>query len=390
LLRPDRQPDQILSDAYKKAMFEFNNDNGKSFLSGLSNNAKNWLTIIVKNAERHKAIVTALATSLTKKIETPAQDIRYHQEWMLNGYSGRTFDTKYVTPFFKKVFPHIAMKESGWLTRSLEQPYPFTLDYPGHIKNKEVKDAFLQILNDVEVNKADPEKYLIALFILLIDMSSKINALISQNVITHSKKTVMIETIINCLKSHFFTKYNSSGASMLPPIAVYSLYKIMVKEVDRYKGKKLKPLRSHFSPDIHEGAIGDIEVVDENEQIFEAVEIKYDKPITTNDLIDAYKKFQNTSIKRYYLLTTNEHFIQKGEEGKVESLKQTIRHNHGCEIIINGIIESIKYYLRLIKDPNEFIEEYTNNLRLKIRESAGIKSEHVEVWFKILQQINKS
>lgn len=55
------------------------------------------------------------------------------------------------------------MKESGWLTRSLEQNIPYELDFPGKIQNKNVKVAFLNILNDVEVNGADSEKYVTAI-----------------------------------------------------------------------------------------------------------------------------------------------------------------------------------------------------------------------------------
>lgn len=46
---------------------------------------------------------------------------------MDKGYSGRSFDTKYITPFMKFKFPKIAMRESGWLTRSLEQLEPYDL-----------------------------------------------------------------------------------------------------------------------------------------------------------------------------------------------------------------------------------------------------------------------
>ena len=56
----------------------------------------------------------------------------------------------------KEKFRRFAMAESGWLTRSLEQNLPYTLEYPGRIQGKTVKDAFLQILNDIEENKADP------------------------------------------------------------------------------------------------------------------------------------------------------------------------------------------------------------------------------------------
>ena len=60
-------------------------------------------------------------------------------------------------------FSPLRMKESGWLTRSLEQNIPYELDFPGKIQNKNVKAAFLNILNDVEVNGADSEKYVTAI-----------------------------------------------------------------------------------------------------------------------------------------------------------------------------------------------------------------------------------
>lgn len=87
---------------------------------------------------------------------------------MSNGYSGRSLDTKIVTPFIREKFGRLAMKESSWLTRSIEQPQPFTLNFSGKIRNTDVKNAFLRILNDVEVNYASAENYLYTLFALLI------------------------------------------------------------------------------------------------------------------------------------------------------------------------------------------------------------------------------
>lgn len=158
---------QILEKFYKIAINEIKRDDGEIFLKKLNDNQRNWLFRIISNAESFKAIVTVLTTSLVKKIESPKQDTRYHKNELRGGYSGRTFDTKFITPFFKRYFPRFSMKESGWLTRSIEQPHPFTVKFPGKIRNKEVKQAFLQILNDIEENKSDPENYLTAFFILL-------------------------------------------------------------------------------------------------------------------------------------------------------------------------------------------------------------------------------
>ncbi|MGB5769798.1 MAG: DNA cytosine methyltransferase [Crocosphaera sp.] len=83
-----------------------------------------YLKIIAKYSPKQKGVYTVLITLLTHKIIEPKQDIRYHQKNLPNGFSGRTIDTQYITPTLKELgLP--AMAESGWLTRSLEQPYPY-------------------------------------------------------------------------------------------------------------------------------------------------------------------------------------------------------------------------------------------------------------------------
>ena len=58
---------------------------------------------------------------------------------MDQGFSGRSIDTKYITPTLKEL-GLTSMSESGWLTRSLEQPYPYDFKYQGKISK--VKDEF--------------------------------------------------------------------------------------------------------------------------------------------------------------------------------------------------------------------------------------------------------
>ena len=57
---------------------------------------------IIEKAESFRGVLTVLITSLVKKIEIPTQDVRNHQAKLPNGYSGRTFDTKHITPFMKE------------------------------------------------------------------------------------------------------------------------------------------------------------------------------------------------------------------------------------------------------------------------------------------------
>lgn len=379
---------QILEKFYKAAIKEIKRDNGEIFLKKLNDNQRNWLFRIVSNAESFKAIVTVLTTSLVKKIENSKQDIRYHKNELKGGYSGRTFDTKFITPFFKKYFPRFSMKESGWLTRSIEQPHPFTVKFPGKIRNKDVKQAFLQILYDVEENKSGPENYLIALLILLAREINRSNSLLSKHKLNFQKKNLTINLIIENLKEHFFTKYKNAGASRLPVIAIYSIYEILLGDIAKYKGKKLLPLKSHVASDIKAKEIGDVEIIDgKRKSIFEGVEIKHGIPIDFLIVRDAYEKIKDIPIERYYILTTAEPNIKKGEGKKVLQLVNEIRKNHGCEIVVNGLIPSLKYYLRLVRNLDEFMARYSKNIKIEASISTVIKLEHLEKWNETIKEL---
>ncbi|MEK7397883.1 MAG: DNA methyltransferase [Candidatus Poribacteria bacterium] len=377
----EKHPDEILEYCYQSAKNEVENDKGESFLLSLNDQQRDWLDIIIDKSESFKAILAVLTTSLIKKIVDTDQDVRYHKVELKNGYSGRTLDTKFITPFFKSKWTRLAMSESGWLTRSLEQPHPFTLNFPGKIKNKAVKESFLQILNDVEENKTNPDLYLIALFINLI---KKQNISLHKSFHTNISEEATIKSIIEQLKLHFFSDYNVSGASRLPVIAIYSIYEILISEFSRYKGRKLKPLKSHLASDKSSRSIGDIEIIDKNNRYFEAIEIKHGKPIDAIMVRDAYEKFKNKPINRYYLLTTSEPDIESDQKENVCSEISKIKEEHGCEIIVNGIVPSLKYYLRLLSEPKKLIERYTYNLYAEFKKSTEIKEEHVTKWQEIL------
>jgi DNA (cytosine-5)-methyltransferase 1 len=106
----------------------------------------------LEKSESAKGVLTVVLTSIVYKHFNNQQDIRLHQANMENGYSGRSFDTANITPFLKrKNFP--AMAESGWLTRSLEQNRPYDKNYPGSIRPKELKDAFIGLVDEIQKKK---------------------------------------------------------------------------------------------------------------------------------------------------------------------------------------------------------------------------------------------
>jgi DNA (cytosine-5)-methyltransferase 1 len=159
-----------------------------------------------------------------------------------------------------------------------------------------------------------------------------------------------------------------------------------MKDVRKYTDKKLEPLRSHLAPDDHAHRIGDVEVVDKSNNFFEGVEVKHNIPISTSLIIDSYEKLKRTTVVRFYLLTTAEPNIEKNEQDEIIGTIENIKLEHGCEVIVNGLIPSLKYYLRLIQNPAEFVNIYSKNLLLEFSKTTEIKKEHITTWNKIVKE----
>ncbi|MEW8994435.1 DNA cytosine methyltransferase [Clostridium sp.] len=364
-------PQQFLENIYIKA-------NSTDFAeTQLTKKQLGWVKSIVEKEETLKGVYSVLVSSLTYKSLYPEQDVRYHKIELENGYSGRSFDTKYVTPFLKSKKFFGAMKESGWLTRSLEQAHPFTLDFPGKISNKVVKDAFLQILNDVEENNANSEIYLTNIFGLsLIEKAKKTVKLINP---VKPESSLNIDQIIQYLEDHFYYKYSSRGASILPVLAFYSIYECLIQEMGRYKNKKLDKLGSHTSCDRSSKATGDIVIRDKTKnELYEVIEIKFDIAPNAIMINDAYEKFKSGPVQRYYVLSTSH--ADEEEQFKIDEEVIRIREEHGCQVIVNGIFPSLKYYLRLLENTDSFMNKYIENLE----KNSELNFEHKIAWNRIL------
>ncbi|MEW6084698.1 MAG: hypothetical protein AB1607_08900 [Chloroflexota bacterium] len=168
-------------------------------------------------------------------------------------------------------------------------------------------------------------------------------------------------------------------------LVMYAMYVIFMKASKRYSGKSLAPLRFHTSRDSRSRSFGDIDVINPDSTPFESVEIKHNKPITP-DMVDiVYRRIKNTQIDRYYILTTSDPNFDNYESVMQEIEKY--RKVHPCEIIADGVIPSLKYYLRLISNPQDIIGEYTKWLEFEYRRASGIKREHLQVWQEIRQSL---
>jgi len=317
---------------------------------------------------------TNIVTCLAIKVARPDVDIRYHQV-QIQGQTERGANFNFRGLSEKVVYPWLndhafEGAKSGWQTRTFERPKPYMLTYDENIGD--IKDAFLITFDEIEEHTQpadDTLAYLI--YQQMVHREFK-------KIVLSIPRTQDIQLIVNVFKSHFFYRYKASkGASRLPVLALYAIYLVLIEQLERYRGMELKPLEEHSAADSQTGAIGDIEVIrSDSKEVFEAIEVKHDIALNERIIQDAATKIMNKTVDRYYILTT--HNTCEPDEILAQRIAK-VKSLYNCQLIANGVIPSLKYYLRLLSDPSLVFPKYVELLAT----DKTIKHEHREVWNKL-------
>ncbi len=192
-----------------------------------------------------------------------------------------------------------------------------------------------------------------------------------------NSEKLTIGNIVKSLDEHFRTNYSIHGGSKLPVLAFFAIYKSLINELSRYKECALKEIGSHTASDRTSKTAGDIEIF-KNGNLFEAIEIKLDKAIDVNMVRIANEKITRFNPNRYYILSYIG--IKETEKVEIDNLIDEMKLKHGCQIIINGLLPTIKYYLRLITSLDEFVSNYSD----LIEKDKEIKKIHKEKWNELI------
>ena len=332
------------------------------------------LELMAKHCEKASGGYSNLITSLSiKAVLEDAVDIRYHQVQIQNqtnrpaGFNFRGVSETVI--YMWMTAQEFSCAKSGWQTRTFERPKPYMLDYDENIGT--IKNPFLTCYDQIETYNQS------ALFSLAFLFWRRMQLREATKIVLAAPKISDVIQITNLFEAHFFYKYkDSKGASRLPVLALYSIYDVLIGELTRYSNKCLKPLESHSAADTQTGAIGDIEVVNEDRTVFEAVEIKHGLQVTKAMVETAKQKIRGSQVDRYYILTThNQHDPEAEVQKEVDVVKQLL----GCQLIVNGVIPTIKYYLRLLTNPGAVLLVYAKVLA----DDEAIGFEHRDIWNKI-------
>lgn len=323
--------------------------------------------------ENQKGLFTVLLTLGIHKILNPHQDIRKHQVAITGGFSGRTIDTKYITPTLMELgLP--SMRESGWLTRSLEQPHPYDKNYPGKIQTG--KENFLNLVDFIETESKYSKDIVSSILLLLEEIKIK-NAIKLIPLVNPEK--LSLENIFSGLELLLNKDYSVSGGSKIPVLIFYSALKILCNEIDRYRDFNLKELGSHLSADTRSNSSGDIEIF-KDDKLVESYEIKFDVEITSHILNRAKEKIYKHNPERYFILSSR---VSNNDKKDINEIIKNIRNDHGCQIFIDSPIKIIKHYLFLLSKLDRFIQELSKN----IINDKELKIEHKKEWEKIYNSL---
>lgn len=360
-----------LNVALNEAEEAFNTDDLPN--EGLSARFQEALERMSRSAEKASAAFTNIVTCLTIKVVMPEVDIRYHQVQIQKdtdrpaGFGFRNLSEVVIYPWLSDHTFDGA--KSGWQTRTLERLKPYTLDYAENIGD--VKEPFLTCFDEVEEQGQSAVlglRYL--LFLQVVSRESK-------HIRLSVPQTQDIALIVELFRQHFFHSYRARGASRLPVLALYAIYSVMMDELGRFQGKELKLLEEHSAADVQTGAVGDIEVVStHNQSVFEAIEVKHNIPMSEKIVIDVEQKISTKKLDRYYILTT--HANCEPDAQTMQRIRG-IRTLYQCQIIANGVLPSLRYYLRLVTDPSQVFPRYVTLLQ----DDLAIAHEHLVVWNEI-------
>lgn len=288
-----------LENAYQAALLNFHNET--SIALKLPSSLKNLCDSTHLKGIRATAAFNNLITGLSIKNTFPNLDVRYHQTGIQDQshlgeswFNHRGISENLIYPWLSS--HHFVGAKSGWQTRTLERPKPYILSYDENISI--IKKEFLEFYDIFEtVSLGELNSLLIYLLELQIKYRDK------QNITLATPNISNINRITNHIKDHIFFDYLGKGASRLPVLALYAILQLVEKQITRYASWTLLPLESHSAADSQTNSSGDIEFIDSDRKLIEAIEVKHNIVVDENLVNEIILKVSSFQLDRFYIHT---------------------------------------------------------------------------------------
>jgi DNA (cytosine-5)-methyltransferase 1 len=361
----------VLSEAYERASVIAETEG----VSAEANAAGVKLAELARSlgALNHASRGVALTLSAYKAV-APQQDITAHMTDFPGGFAGRAIDTDVTVPFLQA---HSLPKssQSHWLTRRIVERR-LTKGLIPKTTPKQAGPLLVQVVNAVN-DSNDPEVAAAVVTLIMLELVLERNR--SRVSLTRPKHLTIAEVV--ALLDRHFSRYYKKNAPRLPQLAMYAAYECLLDSVERYSALALDPLLSVKAADRKAGTVGDVVVRSEGVP-FEGVEVKLGIPVSQTHVFDAIDKLRSATVERYFVLSTAG--VDSGDRDAVEQLVGEFRASNGCEIIVNGVVETISYYMRLLESPFDFIVRYVN----LVETDDDLGYEHRVAWNEICAELH--
>lgn len=295
----------------------------------------------------------ALLTLALYKSAEPSQDIRYNKAEHDDGFSARAIDSNVTVPFLmQESLPKSV--ESHWLTQTLSFAEPWTRAVNLKTQPKKVGPLLIEAVNLLQ-ELPDDEQQQAAESVAVILMARLVAERNRSKVDVTRPKGLTIAEIRGLLNGMLRQRFKT-GSPRLPQLMIYAIYQALFEgEIARYADCTLEPVGRMKAADRKSGTVGDI-VVSRTNRPMEAVETKYDLPITLSIVGEAMEKVKSHSVERYLILSTAG--IDVSDREQIMQRIEEFKRSNGCEIIVNGVLETVCYYLRLLPNTNAFVDAF--------------------------------
>ncbi len=360
---------KVLEDAFKQAEECVKHEKVEQLANKLNSLCGPIADQVAQTDHNGRGVALTLAACKAANVD---QQVAFHQRNHQGGFNARSVDEDVVVPFLRaRSLPNPS--QSHWLTASVVAQ-PFTPNLVIKTQSKKIKENLPQLVCELD-KRGDEQFARQVLHLILVRLIEERN---KSHVPLTKPKGLIIDTVISLLRKHFSQVYKH-GAPRLPQLAMYALFDCLVESCDRYKDAAIGELERLRAANRKSGTVGDVDIY-RDERPIEAVEVKFDKPIKRGDVTNAIEKIKTSEVERYYLVSTQNMDLEEEEE--IRKIIQDFYYHNGCELIVNGVYETIKYGLRSVTDIDTFVAKYVDLLGSDL----DVGYEHREAWNEVVQE----
>ncbi len=318
------------------------------------------------------ALIRLILTCVLAKSHNPALDVRkpYTQIGTKDAFSGRSsYDEPFLTPFiFEHELP--CRRTTAFLTPALRNHNQMlTPNMVLEGKPRELYKVALALLDDVAQERAEAFDVLTEMIRQLIAIRDQkrgsMASLLKDPSANHNRVALSTEQIVTLIDQHL----RLPRSSRLPVLIVAAAY----ESAGVVLGERARALAGHNAADSQTGAVGDVEIVLESDQLVAAYEMKT-RRVTREDIDVALQKLASHRLEHYLFITTEP--IEREVQEYAASIYQA---TGGIEIAVLDCIGFLRHFLHFFHRQRQVFLESYQRLLLKEPESA-VRQPLKEAW----------